>query len=190
MRTNQAHKRTIHWFIILGLTAMLLGTPLAFAAENNPARPASHEPQTITEGMTCATCGMSPHRYPQWQTQVIFADNTVSAFDGCKCMFRFLLNMQKFAPDRQPDQITAIWVKDFKTGKWIDGKSAHYVIDSSEMGPMGKELIPFATRDSAEEFKKAKGGTIDTFANINMSTIKPLMGAMHMQKNMPHSPMQ
>ncbi len=182
MRTKQAGSRTINRLIILGLTAMLLGCPPAFAA--------GQEPQTITEGMSCAACGMYPHRYPQWQTQVIFTDGTMAAFDGNKCMFRFLLNMQKFAPERQPDQIAAIWVKDFKTGKWLDGKAAHYVIDSREMGPMGKELIPFASRNAAEEFQKANGGTIETYANISMATIKPLMGGMHMQMNMPHPPMQ
>jgi nitrous oxide reductase accessory protein NosL len=183
MRTKQAHTTTIrHGLIVLGLTAMLLGSALAFAA--TPA------PQTITEKMSCAACGMYPHRYPQWQTQVIFTDGTMSAFDGNKCMFRFLLNLQKFAPERKAEQVAAVWVKDFKTGAWLDGKTAHYVIDSKELGPMGKELIPFATRAAAEEFQKANGGTIETYANISMATLKPLMGGMHMQMNMPHPPMQ
>lgn len=169
--------------ILMVLSAvMLLTSGLALAA--------GPEPQTITEGMSCAACGMYPQRYPQWQTQVIFTDGAMAAFDGNKCMFRFLLNMQKFAPERKTEQIAAIWVKDFKTGKWLDGKAAHYVIDSKEMGPMGKELIPFATRAAAEEFQKANGGTIETYANISMDTIRPLMGGMHMQMNMPHSPMQ
>ena len=170
--------------LILALlsTAMLLTTPLALAA--------TPEPQTITEGMRCAACGMVPHRYPQWQTQVIFTDGTLAAFDGSKCMFRFLLNMQKFAPERKPEQLAAVWVKDFKTGAWLDGKKAHYVIDSKEMGPMGKELIPFATRAAAEEFQKASGGTIETYTNISMATLKPLMGGMQMQMNMVHPPLQ
>lgn len=163
--------------------AMLLACGLALAA--------APEPQTITEKTSCAACGMYPHRYPQWQSQVIFTDGTMAAFDGCKCMFRFLLNMQKFAPEHHPEQVAAIWVKDFKTGKWLDGKTAQYVIDSKEMGPMGKELIPFASRADAEEFQKANGGAIEPYANISMATIKPLMGGgMHMQMNMPHSPMQ
>ena len=162
--------------------AMLLTCTLTFAA--GPPH------QTISEGMRCATCGMYPHRYPQWQTQVIFTDGTMSAFDGSKCMFGFLLEMKKYAPERKAEQVAAVWVKDFKTGKWLDGKTAHYVIASQEMGPMGKELIPFATRDAAEEFQKAKGGTIETYANINTATLKSLMGGMqHMQMKMPHPSM-
>ena len=173
MHTTPAHEKIItHWLIILGVTALLLTSGLALAA--------SQEPPAITEKMGCAACGMYPHRYPQWQSQVVFTDGTVAAFDGCKCMFRFLLNMQKFAPERKVEQVATVWVKDFKTGAWLDGKTAHYVIDSKEMGPMGKELIPFATRAAAEEFQTANGGAIETYANISMATIKPLMGGMHM----------
>lgn len=184
MRTKQTHPPTIrHRLMVLGLTAILLTSTLAFAA--TPA------PQTITEGMSCAACGMYPYRYPQWQTQVIFTDGTMSAFDGNKCMFRYLLNLQQFAPERKAEQVAAVWVKDFKTGAWLDGKTAHYVVGSKEMGPMGKELIPFATRAAAEEFQQANGGAIETYANISVATLKPLMGGgMHMQMNMPHSPMQ
>lgn len=184
MRTKQTGNTPGKRLILAVLSAAMLLTC-------GPALAADQQPQTITEKMSCAACGMYPHRYPQWQTQIIFTDGTMAAFDGNKCMFRFLLNMQKFAPERQPEQIAAIWVKDFKTGKWLDGKAAHYVIDSKEMGPMGKELIPFTTRAAAEEFQKANGGTIETYANISMATIKSLMGGMHMQMNMPpHPPMQ
>lgn len=179
MRIRHTGKPTIgQGLLFLTLTAILLTSALAFAAGSAPA------PQTIPEGMGCATCGMYPHRYPEWQTQVIFRDGAMAAFDGNKCMFRFLLNLQKFAPQRTTEQVAAVWVKDFQTGAWLDGKTAHYVIDSKEMGPMGKELIPFASRAAAEEFQKANGGTIETYANINMATLKPLLGGMQMR--MPH----
>ncbi len=170
------------------ILALLCGAAMLLTC--GPAIAASPQPQAITEKMSCAACGMFPHRYPQWQTQVIFTDGTMAAFDGSKCMFRFLLNMQKFAPERKAEQVAAVWVKDFKTGAWLDGKTAHYVIDSKELGPMGKELIPFGTRAAAEEFQKANGGTIEPYANISMATIKSLMGGMHMQMNMPHAPMK
>lgn len=189
MRISQTNKPANLLIMAMILTAILTGGSLALAADNTPPETGGLEPRTITEGMTCATCGMYPHRYPQWQTQIIFSDGTMAAFDGCKCMFRYILNLQKFAPARRPEQIAVIWVKDFKTGQWLDGKSAHYVVGSKEMGPMGKELIPFATKASAEEFQKAKGGTIKTYATINMDTIHQLMGGMHMPMNMPHPSM-
>ncbi|MGV1098901.1 nitrous oxide reductase accessory protein NosL [Thiovibrio sp. JS02] len=158
-----------------------IATLLLCAAFSVPIQAAEPAVPEITAEATCAACGMYPHRYPQWQSQVVFSDGDSVAFDGCKCMFRFLLNMRKFTAAHTPEQVRAVWVKDFRTGKWIDGKSAFYVIASSEMGPMGKELIPFAEKAAAEEFQKQKGGSIDTYANIGMETIKPLMGGMHMQ---------
>lgn len=179
MNTNATGKLPLGWLVTLSLTAMLLGTLPAFAAETNTAATAVPQPRAITDTMSCAACGMYPHRYPKWQAQVIFTDGTMAPFDGGKCLFRFLFNIPKFAPGHTPEQVAAVWVRDFNSGKWIDGKAAHYVVGSKEMGPMGKELIPFASRASAEEFRKANGGTIDTFANISMATIKPLMGKMH-----------
>jgi nitrous oxide reductase accessory protein NosL len=182
MHTKQNYTPGKRFILALFTTTMLLATPLAFAAPP--------EPQAITEKMSCATCGMYPQRYPQWQTQVIFTDGTMAAFDGGKCMFRFLLNMQQFAPERKAEQVMVVLVKDFSTGVWLDGKAAHYVIGSKEMGPMGKELIPFASRTAAEEFQKENGGVIETYANISMTTIKSLMGGMHLHMKMTHPPMQ
>jgi len=160
------------------VAAALLCMVLVFNA-NAKEQPA---PQSIPPEASCAACGMHPHQYPAWQSQVIFSDGVMASFDGCKCMFRFLLNMQKFTTEHTPDQVAAIWVKDFSSGSWIDGKTAHYVINSTEMGPMGKELIPFATKAAADEFQKKKGGTLEIYQNINMETIKPLMGGgMHMK---------
>jgi nitrous oxide reductase accessory protein NosL len=163
------------------LAAILFGIIMALPAQG--AGPT--EPQTITEKTTCAVCGMYPHRYPAWQTQVIFTDNSMAAFDGGKCMFRFLLNMPAFTQDHKADQVAAVWVRDFAGGAWIDGKTASYVVGSSEMGPMGKELIPFASREAAEAFQKTKGGSVEPFAGITMETVKPLMGGMH-HMQMPH----
>ena len=161
------------------LTLAVLAAILVAISMSLPARAEQPAPQAITETTPCAVCAMYPFRYPAWQSQVIFTDNSMAAFDGCKCMFRFLLNMPAFTQDHKADQVAAVWVKDFAAGDWIDGKTAYYVIGSTELGPMGKELIPFATQAAAEAFQKTKGGTVAPYANITMDTVKPLMGGMH-----------
>lgn len=152
-------------FRLFALGLIIGFASLASAAGANP------DPRPITKEMSCPTCGMYPAHFPQWHCQVIFDDNSVAAFDGCKCMFRFLLG-------KNQKPAAAVWVKDFGTGKWIDGKAAHFVVGSRVMGPMGKELIPFAEKSAAEAFRKANGGSLETYAGISMATINPLAGGM------------
>lgn len=141
-------------------------------------------PQVISDDLTCGKCGMYPANYPQWQTQIIFNDGSLSAFDGCKCMFGFMYNMNSYDTAHKMDDIAKIWVRDFNSGEWLDAKSAHFVVGSDVMGPMGKELIPFQGQNSAESFQKEHGGQLAGFDTINMATLKPLMGKMPMKGQM------
>jgi len=141
-------------------------------------------PMEISEDISCGKCGMFPAKYPQWQTQIVFADGRMAPFDGCKCMFGFLFQMDKFDQEHTPADIAGIWVREFNSGEWIEAKNAHYVVGSDEMGPMGKELIPFADAATAESFQQERGGQIALYDDITMETLKPLMGEMHMKKEM------
>ena len=141
-------------------------------------------PIEIVEDISCGKCGMYPAKYPQWQTQIVFNDGEMASFDGCKCMFGFLFKMSEYDKIHTSADVGAVWVREFNTGNWIDAKKAHYVIGSGEMGPMGKELIPFADAGSAETFQKEHGGQIAQYDDISMETLKPLMGKMHMKGKM------
>ncbi|MDH3329227.1 MAG: nitrous oxide reductase accessory protein NosL [Desulfobulbaceae bacterium] len=141
-------------------------------------------PQVIADDLVCGKCGMYPARYPQWQTQIIFNDGSMSAFDGSKCMFGFMNNMNEYDKVHTKDDIAKIWVRDFNSSEWLDAKSAHFVVGSDVMGPMGKELIPFQEQSAAESFQQEHGGQLAAFDSINMETLKPLMGKMQMQGKM------
>jgi nitrous oxide reductase accessory protein NosL len=100
-------------------------------------------------------------------------------------MFKYILNMVKYEQKHTSDDIAAIWVKDFASGKWLDGRKAVYVVGSKVMGPMGKELIPFNNGGAAGQFKTANEGMIKHFADISMGDIKKLgMGGMKMKGKM------
>jgi len=141
----------------------------------------SDAPQIIPEDQSCGKCGMYPARYPQWQTQVVFDDGSMVPFDGAKCMFGFIFNMSKYDAAHSKENITKIWTKDFNSGEWLDAKSAHYVIGSGVMGPMGKELIPFKEAASAQAFQKEHGGNLAGYDSISMDTLTPLMHKKHMK---------
>jgi len=175
--TSQTTSRLTKSFILIA-TLICLGI---FAHAN--ATTGSSEPQEIPGDVSCGKCGMFPAKYPQWQSQIVFNDGTMTPFDGCKCMFGFMSNMGKYDPAHQSDDIANIWVKDFNTGAWLDAKKAHYVVGSDVMGPMGKELIPFADAASARNFQGKNGGQLAEYDAIGMETLKPLMGGMKMKMN-------
>ncbi len=143
-------------------------------------------PMTITEDMSCGVCGMYPAKFEKWQTQIIFTDGEMVPFDGGKDMFKFIHNMAEYDTDHSRDDIAAIWVREFTTGRWLDGRKATYVVGGKIMGPMGGELIPFGDVESAEDFRKANDGQIKHFSEISMADIKKLgMGGMKMKGKMP-----
>ena len=175
--------KTVNTFLVL----ILIGATLVFSASFSPIHAESKTspaPQVIPDDLSCGKCGMFPARYPKWQTQIIFDDGKMNAFDGSKCMFGFIFKMGEYDPHHTKDNIAAVWVRDFNSGEWVNGKEANYVVGSDVMGPMGKELIPFSAKQEADVFQKEHGGQLATFDAITMATLKPLMGKMHMKGKM------
>ena len=157
--------------------AILAASPLAIA-DDLPG------PMTIQEDFSCGVCGMHPAKFIKWQTQIIFTDGSMVPFDGGKDLFKYMFNMAKYSKIHNRDDIAAIWVRDFDSGKWANGRDTVYVIGSKVMGPMGKELIPFSDGHSAGKFKIANDGVIKLFNDISKRDIKKLGGGMKMKKKM------
>jgi nitrous oxide reductase accessory protein NosL len=67
-------------------------------------------------------------------------------------MMKFYIFDVDFPYDRS--KISNMEVTDFYTLKAIDAKKAFYVVGSDVFGPMGNELIPFVSKDAAENFLK------------------------------------
>ncbi len=87
-------------------------------------------------------------------------------------MMKFYIFDVDFPYDRT--QISNIEVTDFYTLKAIDAKKAFYVVGSDVFGPMGNELIPFLTKDAAQNFLSDHGG--DQIIIFNEITPKLVMG--------------
>jgi nitrous oxide reductase accessory protein NosL len=98
-------------------------------------------------------------RYPDWIATVRYRDGHAHHFDGAKDMFKYLLDLPRWAPDHQLDQVEAIGVTEYYSVQRIEARQAYYVIGSDVLGPMGHELIPLETQADAEEFLKDHGAT-------------------------------
>ncbi|MBN2826273.1 MAG: nitrous oxide reductase accessory protein NosL [Campylobacterales bacterium] len=106
----------------------------------------------------CPVCGMFTYKYPRWATQIVFMRSQNEerlSFDGVKDLMKFYFEPSKWGRYEHVNaqSITKILVTDYYSQKAIDAKSAFYVIGSDIYGPMGHELIPFATLDDAQSFK-------------------------------------
>lgn len=140
---NKAKKRA---FFVCLVSFLLMANPLL-------AQPG----KDISPQERCPVCGMFVAKYPDWITQVRLSNTTVKFFDGVKDMMAFLLNPASFGATGQTPK--EIWVKDYYTLAWLDGRSAFYVIGSDVYGPMGHEFIPFNSAAAAENFRKDHRGT-------------------------------
>ena len=128
----------------------------------------------VPKDAKCPVCGMFVYKYPKWSAEII-VDGKSYYFDGVKDMMKFYIFDGDFPYDRK--KIEKILVQDFYTLHAIDAKKAWYVAGSDIYGPMGNELIPFADKESAEEFKEEhKGEKILKFKDITPSLVLGLDG--------------
>ena len=111
------------------------------------------------KGDKCPVCGMFVSRYPDWLATITFKNGETVHFDGPKDLFTFYLNMGKYRKGKNPGDIAAITVKDYYGLKSIAAEKAYFVSGSDVFGPMGKELVPFATDADAAVFNKDHKGS-------------------------------
>jgi nitrous oxide reductase accessory protein NosL len=152
---------------------LLLGVLLAFWV--GLADAGTVEVPNPDERDTCPVCGMFVARYPEWIATVLYRDGHAHHFDGAKDLFKYLLDLERWAPNHRAEDIAAIAVTDYYGVTRIDARAAWYVIGSDVLGPMGHELIPHATEAEALEFlRDHKGLRVLRFEDVDPSLLQRL----------------
>ncbi|MBI4793205.1 MAG: nitrous oxide reductase accessory protein NosL [Deltaproteobacteria bacterium] len=129
----------------------------------------------------CVVCGMFVAKYPNWVTQLLDKTGKVRFFDGVKDLMAFYFAPASFGADGKLTAVE-IWVKDYYTLEWLDGRQAFYVVGSDIYGPMGEEFIPFTDRAAADNFlKDHHGSRVLTFDEITAEMVESMRG-MHKMK--------
>jgi len=131
-------------------------------------------PLSVPKEAKCPVCGMFVAPYPKWATMMLI-DGKAHYFDGVKDMMKYYLFDGDFPYSRHA--IEKIWVSDYYTLKRVDAKEAYFVVDADVYGPMGHELIAFATKKEAEGFlREHHGKAMVRFGEITPKMVMALDG--------------
>ena len=123
----------------------------------------------------CPVCGMVVSKYPAWIGTVVYQDGHAHHFDGAKDLFKYLFDVARYVKGHRAQDIARIGVTEYYAVKRIDARNAWYVIGSDVLGPMGRELIPLASRADAEEFlRDHQGKRILRFEEVTRAVVAQL----------------
>jgi copper chaperone NosL len=153
--------------LCFAMAFLFLSLSFSSADEKAPIKPSARD--------KCPVCGMFVAKYPDWTAVALFRDGSRVFFDGVKDMFKYSLNLKRYAPSKNRTDIEEWRVMDYYGLTLIDGGKAYYVIGSDVFGPMGRELIPFEKESDAKEFlMDHKGKRILRFNEVTQEMLKAL----------------
>ena len=146
-----------------------------------PAAESTRALDRIAPDSRCPVCGMFVAKYDVWVTRLEVGTDQFVDFDGVKDLMAYYFQPGAFG-GKPGDQKGRIWVKDYYSLKWLDGRQAIFVTGSDVHGPMGHELIPFSTRAGAEAFlADHQGRRILAFTEITAELVEELRGVDRMK---------
>jgi copper chaperone NosL len=152
---------------LLLCAVLTLWAPCAGAGDLKPGKIGPRDKRPV--------CGMFVAKYPDFAAEIQFRGGAAVHFDGAKDMFKFYLNLSRYAPGKKPADISAVLVTDYYALNMVDGRSAYYVVGSDVYGPMGRELVPFAQESQARDFlKDHRGKAILRFPEVTPALLRPL----------------
>lgn len=119
----------------------------------------------VPKDAKCPICGMFVAKYPQWVA--LYDGEKKFYFDGVKDMMKYAY-ARKLSSDK-------FYVSDYYKLSKLEASKAFYVIGSNVYGPMGNELIPFATQEEALSFSRDHNGQkVIAFDEITEAMVKNL----------------
>jgi copper chaperone NosL len=164
---------TKRYITTLAILIYLLMGGMACAQGN--AHAAYNRDSLSSPGNKCPVCGMYTSMFTDWNAHIHFKDATTAVFDGAKDMFKYYLDVKRYDPQRNRNDMVAVSVKDYYSKTSINAFQAYFVIWSDIYGPMGHEPIPFEKLADAKRFLgEHKGRGIISFQDVNPELIASL----------------
>lgn len=133
-------------FVLLSAFPSLAGPSHAMAA------PGAVGPEAAPEECYCAQCGMLVRPEGLFASQIIFRGKKTAWFCDIGDMLLYYDGLGEDAG------VSAVYVKDYSSGSWIDATSAYYLTGAKVTTPMSYNIIAFESREGAEMFRDESGG--------------------------------
>ncbi|MFB6155543.1 MAG: nitrous oxide reductase accessory protein NosL, partial [Haloferacaceae archaeon] len=106
----------------------------------------------VPEGASCAVCGMSPAKFPEWNAQVSFEDGHRAHFCSPGCATAYYADPGHFEEGRTRRTLLGAWVHDYDTKEVVDARVAYWVLETNADridAPMKTNPLPFAAESAA-----------------------------------------
>ncbi len=115
-------------------------------------------------------------KYPNWLAEAELKNGKKVQFVSVKSMMQVYQHPEYFKKHGiLDDDIEALYVQDYLTGKRIPAQKAVYVFGSRLTGPHGDDLIPLENEEKAKLFMLRYGGTkILPFERLSKGLIRYL----------------
>lgn len=133
--------------VLLAMIGLVMMSSTAFSAPM----------EDVVKAPSCRYCGMDREKFSHSRMVVEYEDGTMVGTCSIRCMAVELAN----AIDKTP---VALRVGDYETKKLLDAEKAIWVVGGSKGGVMSaRAKWAFATREGADRYIKANGGTVVSF---------------------------
>ena len=110
------------------------------------------EPVEPGDDASCGVCKMKPAKYPDWNAQLVFSDETRVHFCSPGCLVAFYADPGHFMDGRSQDGIAGVWVTDYESKETVDATTASFVLEMNPKridAPMMRNPVPFAEASAA-----------------------------------------
>jgi len=134
---------------------------------------------TYDKNTTCLVRHFKIYKEPKWVAKIKVRNGKTVYFSSPKSMFEFYFRPGKWYEIgvKSERDFSEIVVTDYATLKPINAETAYYVYGANVTSPAGDDLIPFATKESAETFSKVyKGHRVMPFDKVSDALIKLING--------------
>lgn len=111
----------------------------------------------ISEDDRCPVCAMRPIRYPKFSCAILLKDGRTFYFCATGCMIRSWMHPEVFL-GVEKSALALPLVREYFTGKQMDGRELKWVAGSDIVGPMGPALVPIRGNKECKTFRQRHGG--------------------------------